>query len=230
MTDEGGESVEDALEDVEDPDDEEESEDEDGIPIEDLDIEALRVTREESRAMLDHQIALLNDIDDKVMRTVRTGVILTGLAVSALSVGGAAALESAGTAPLWLAELGVVALVVAVVHGIATYTVSEVTYGIGNSYRIEIQNSRHTEREWLVKLLDGYSEWIGDIRAETDQNANLLSQIQLLLLTGILFLSLAGGILVSVVVFGVPPGETMLSAVLFGTTSLLLWAVWKRLK
>lgn len=46
------------------------------------DIEALRLAREESRAVLDHQIDLLDDIDDKAMRTTRLALLLVALIVS----------------------------------------------------------------------------------------------------------------------------------------------------
>ena len=49
------------------------------------DVEALRLTQKETRAVLDHQIQTFNDIDDKAARTSPLDAILLGLILTAAS-------------------------------------------------------------------------------------------------------------------------------------------------
>lgn len=60
-----------------------ESEENEALPA---DLEALRTAHTEARTVLDHQIELLNDSDDKAMRTVRITLLIIGLIVSIASV------------------------------------------------------------------------------------------------------------------------------------------------
>ncbi len=166
------------------------------------DVAALRMTIQESRRTFDKQIALVNEIDDKAMRTVRTAFVVVGFIISALGIGGTRAVAAIGTIPLLFASAGVLALSVTIVVGIGIYTVTDVPLGIGDSFRQEVTEGEYSEREWSSVLLAGYSEWSEDVREHNERNTDLLNRIQLLLICGLLLLVLAAFILVAQVILG----------------------------
>lgn len=89
------------------------------------DIEALRVTRTEYRAVLDHQIALLNDLDAKAMWTARTAVFMLGILVSAAGIAGRPVIGTLPTGTLVSLGTGGFGLVVTIFIGVGVYTVSQ---------------------------------------------------------------------------------------------------------
>lgn len=124
------------------------------------DTAALRATREEARTILDHEIRLLNDLDDKAMRTVRTAVVTLGALISAAGLGGPSAVASVGAWPLRLFALGCVCLLVTILVGTVASTDSDVILGPNEAFRSEAKVGGYSETEWLVTLLDGYDAWI----------------------------------------------------------------------
>lgn len=156
-------------------------------------IETLRSACEESRAVLDHEIGILNDIDDKAIWTVRTAVIITGLVVSAASIA-----RNQGVSPPVLvkisAGLGVVVLLFTMVSGVMTYSISAPEPGISAQYRTAVLNEGISEEEWRRELLEGYNRWIAQMQLVNEKNGYYLFLTQMLLLLGVLLLAVAGGL------------------------------------
>lgn len=71
------------------------------------DVEALRLTRVESRIVLDHQIALQKDIDEKALRTVRLSLVLITLVVSVAQLMGSSQVASLETGTVLSIGVGV---------------------------------------------------------------------------------------------------------------------------
>lgn len=152
------------------------------------DLQALRVTREESRAVLDHQIAMLNDLDDKAMRTVRTAVLLLGILASAAGIAGP---ERLARLDFLVQIFSIVAggcLFLSAIVGTGVYVVSDITFGIGPSYRDEVCRSEYSEREWLELLLNDYSRWTRAMREVNASNAHSLTIAQGLLAVALVML------------------------------------------
>lgn len=160
----------------------------DGTPTE---IEALRVTREESRAVLDHQIALLSEIADRTVRTVRLAGVTLGIVVSVLGLGGPSLLSEAGVPARLLVGLGTVSLLACVVVGVGTYSTSGANFGVNDPFRREVLTDSYSEREWLRNLLAAYDGWSAEMQRVIERNGVYLLVVQLLLLLGIACLSTA---------------------------------------
>lgn len=155
------------------------------------DIEALRVTRAEYRTVLDHQIALLDDLDAKAMWVVRTAVFILGILVSGVGIAGRPVLSS--LPPVVLASFGVggLGLVVTLFVGVGVYTVSQPRFGRGDAHRREVTEMPYTEWEWLDLLLHDYGEWSGELDARTAENARQLFMAQTLLIGSLVILFVA---------------------------------------
>lgn len=131
----------------------------------------LELLREESRAVVSEQIALLREIDEKAMRTVRTVVLVVSLLTTATQFGWASALGRVGTQ---LAAGGVGLLVISLVVGVYTYSVSGVEFGVGREHRREALEARYTHREWLQLQLSEYDQWTAAMTETNTRNARLL--------------------------------------------------------
>lgn len=79
------------------------------------DPEAYRSMLEESRAVLDHQVEFLNQMDDAALRTVRTSVIVIGIVVSAASIGTGTRLSTFDPWSVGLAVGGVTSLLFSII-------------------------------------------------------------------------------------------------------------------
>lgn len=160
----------------------------------DSEVEALRATREEARAILEYELRSLDELDDKAMRTVRTAVVVLGLILSVLGVTGPA---SVAGLPIWqfrLGALGVGFLVVAVLVGMVAATDTAVQPGPDAEFRREARTEAYTEREWLVIVLSGYDEWIETAKGATARNASRLLLAQVALVCAFLSLLAAVGL------------------------------------
>lgn len=146
--------------------------------IDSSDVETLRLARAESRAVLDHQIALLDDIDDRALGTVRTAVVILVLLVSAGQIAGPSRLGSLHwTVSVSVAVAGVL-LAFSIVVGTAIYAVTRVPFGIGPLHRTEAVSEAYTEREWLSLLLGEYDRWTTEALELTENNARWLTYVQ----------------------------------------------------
>lgn len=152
---------------------------------------ALRLTREESRAVLDRKYEVLDDIDEKAMHTVRTAIVLLSVVVSAAGIVGKDGLLAFGLLPGLFAGLGACALLLSVLGGIVIYTVSGVPDGISRSHQRDVIEHDFSEGEWLFVLLGGYVEWIEAVSRTNNRNAMILTAVQSLLALGLALLVFA---------------------------------------
>lgn len=143
----------------------------DEAPVQSTAIEALRNARKESRTVLDEQIRLLNDIDDKAMRSVRTAVVFLGIIISAIQVsGGVQNVPDPDTWVFRLSATGVGLLIISIVAGILTYSVSSPNFGVSEDHRKDVMLG-YTEREWLIFLLNEYDEWTDEMERTNVKNS-----------------------------------------------------------
>lgn len=125
------------------------------------DVESLRVTREEAREALDHQIAALNDIDDKAAHTLRLNVLLLGIILTMASV-----LASSNATPTIegivnsFVVAGTLASGVSMVTSIWAYTSTSYRIGTGPSDVRALLPRNPPEDEWLAALLYNYVAWM----------------------------------------------------------------------
>lgn len=144
-------------------------------PAEAVDTEALETVRVESRKVLSEQIRLLNDIDDKAMRSVRTAVLFIGLVVTAVQISDdPTAFAELDAWPFRLAVGGVSFLLTSVLLGIYTYSVSEPEFGVSDGHRNDVVQGGFSRHEWLVFQLNEYDEWTDSMSEVNEQNATLL--------------------------------------------------------
>lgn len=144
-------------------------------------IEALRITLAEYRVVFDHQIALLNDLDDKAMWTSRTAVFLLGILVSGAGIAGRLVLASLPPGAMASFGIGGLGLVVTIFAGVGVYTVSQPRFGVTDSHHREVTEMPYTEREWLGLMLDEYDKWRGELEVLNAENARHVFLTQTLL-------------------------------------------------
>lgn len=145
-------------------------------------IEALRLTYVEYRAVLDHQLALVNELDDRVMWPSRTAVVLLGILISAFGLAGRSILVDLPIGTTVFFALGGLGLVLTIFVGIGAYTVSNPNFGVDASHRRELQERPYTEREWLNLMLDEFEQWSHEMEAINAKNAQHVFQTQTLLI------------------------------------------------
>lgn len=176
---------------------------------------ALRAAVEEARRSYDKDIAVLNDIDEKAMRAGRTGLILIGVAVSALAVFGPDALIEASRTVFVFTALGIGLVFVSTIFALGTYTATEYPTGIGENHRESVLNDGYSEEEWLILLLNEYGKWTEEVNEEIEENAELLENTMVLQMFGLLSMSLA--ILLGYLnrVQDIPPTLVFFSIILF---------------
>lgn len=157
----------------------------DDDPAKDLsypsDIRSLRITHEEARTVLNHQISVLNDIDNKATKTVRITAVILGIVVSAPSI-----IKNPNTYINPFTEWGVVGLVLSITLGIFTYSSSSPDLGPNSKDINRLLNNKYREDKWLVLLLNSYEDWI-----DRTQRVNRFNGIFLTLTQMSLIMSLA---------------------------------------
>lgn len=158
------------------------------------DTEVVKSACEEAREVLDHQLSVQNDVDDKAIWSVRTSVIVIGLLLSAGSFGN---LSQFLTLPWYvhgLAGFGVSSLVLTVFLGIGTYTITETSPGISHQRRMEVYQREYDEHEWPRRLLRDYQSWIVEQETWNERNGYYLFLTHLLLLIGTTAIVVAGAV------------------------------------
>lgn len=162
-------------------------------------IQVLRNSRVESRAVLDHRIALLDEIDDNAQRTVRTSLVVIALLVSASQIAGPSWVRSLNRFAGAAFVLAVVLFSFSIVSGMAIYSVSLIPYGIGPAHRLEAIDGYHTEREWLALSSNEYDEWTAEVRALTENNARWPIDVQGAFVGGVMLVATAVAVSTSTV-------------------------------
>lgn len=112
--------------------------------------------QEEARAVLEHQLETLNDIDDKAARTVRITALLVGAVFGAISFGDASSLI-VNQYTWW----GSVSLILAVVLGMTTYSQSSPYVGPKPDDWERLLEAGSSSAEMVETLIsEGYSGWV----------------------------------------------------------------------
>lgn len=155
------------------------------------DVEAFESVVDESRAILDHQIAFLNQMDDAALRTVRTSVIVIGIVVSAAGLAPNDSVGSFNVVSFVSGLLGVASLSGSIILGVYTYRRSNATLGPSRDFADEVRNERYSRIGWYDLLLEGFDEWQTEMREELEENAEWLLVVQASLLVGIVLLALS---------------------------------------
>jgi hypothetical protein len=159
------------------------------VPAEEVAVEALETVRSESRHVLTEQISLLNDIDDKAMRSVRTSVLFIGLIISAIQIsGGLPPISDLGLWSFRFGATGVCLLLISMAVGVYTYSVSDPPFGVSSEHRNEIVAGGYSRREWLLFQLNEYDEWIDTASAVSNRNIAWLHATLFSLVSGVFFL------------------------------------------
>lgn len=150
---------------------------------------ALDQALDSARRVYDRQVAELQQIDDKAMRTPRTAVLVLGFVVAALTTAGPSAVSNLSVSPLLLGAAGVLALFLSATVGIAIYTVTE--YSL-EATPATLQNSKNMAKDaWMEDVLDHLEHSMLELREEIEQNGTYLEFAQIQLLLGITSLLLA---------------------------------------
>lgn len=167
----------------------------DAEPESHADIEVLRSTRDESRTVLDHQLDVLAEIDEKAIWSVRTAIIVLGLLISVASLTDGGTSQSTSFLVSSLAVSGTLALLFTVWFGMFTYHWSFEAFGIGPRERTVALSGGIDERAWLNALLrDGYPVWIERQTIFNVYNNRFLAITHLLLSLGVSLVIAAGGL------------------------------------
>jgi hypothetical protein len=180
----------------------------------------------ESRRVMDKQVATLESIDDKAMRTVRTAVLVLGFVASTAGIAGPDSLgEIALTTQVFLL-FGVALLLVSAFIGIGTYTVTEYPVGVRDEFR-DRALCRSREK-WVESLLDKYGEWTAELEEEITTNSGYLEDAQFALLVGIFCLVFAAALVTLNESFGIEPLAATVTILLLALAGLALFALISR--
>jgi hypothetical protein len=134
----------------------------------------------ELRDVLDTQQSLMDDIDDKALRTVRITALLLGVVVPA------AGLAAVTFQPL-LAAVGVLALVLSAITGVLTYGESDLVVGPSGEYAVSLATGEG--EGWELDFLVELASWTESNAADIANNGRLLFYTQALFVVGIVALT-----------------------------------------
>ncbi|MBP1987920.1 hypothetical protein [Halolamina salifodinae] len=178
--------------------------------------------RREARETIDQQIAWVNGIDDKAMRTLRFNVLILGGVVSGVSIlldrGIIDGVEEV-TDPFLL--MGVLALVGSTSLAALTYTASSMKVGMSSNDIESVHQSDLSDEEYTHKLMTSYRRWIQQNRRTIALNSDLVTLTILLLVYGTVFTVL--GIL-SLLPTAV--GDSLIIGSTFSLALMTLVALW----
>ncbi|WP_436932348.1 hypothetical protein [Halosimplex halobium] len=179
-----------------------------------------------ARRVYDRQVATLENIDDKAMRTTRTAVLILGFIAGALTAAGPASVSDLSLVPAIIGSFGTVAVFGSAFVGVGIYTVTEYPVEIREG---DLRSAGRAPRDaWLDGAIGRLDDASTSIQAEIEQNAEYLEVAQLLLIAGSLCLLYATAVTVVARSFGVSPTEQ--SAAFAAGVVLLTVAVWGRVK
>lgn len=190
------------------------------------DTEVLESACEESREVLNHQLSVQDDIDDKAIWSVRTSVLVLGLLLSAGSLGN---IPQFLTLPWYvhgLAGSGVSLLLLSVFFGIGTYTMTETYPGVSHQQRIRAHQQDYDYREWQSHLLLNYQWSIMGQEVWNEYNGFYLFITHVCLLSGTTTIVIAGTISLFLT-YSTHNGTALVSGLFFPVVAvvvLLLWA------
>jgi hypothetical protein len=134
----------------------------------------------ELRGVLDTQQTVMDDIDDKALRTVRITALLLGVVVPA------AGLAAVSFQPL-LAAVGVLALVGSAIVGVLTYGESDLVVGPSGEYAVSLATGE--SEDWELDFLVELASWTESNAADIAANGRLLFYTQALFVAGLVALT-----------------------------------------
>lgn len=187
------------------------------------DDDARELALREARRQLDNQVQIVEGIDDKAMRTVRTAVLILGFVASTLGIAGPDALRGLSLIPLLLLSFGVLCLFTAALTGIGTYAFTEYTLGISID---EMQHDPDVGRtEWLDEALASYEQLIGSLEGKLNDNSEFVVEAQFALLAGVSSLLIGASMTLVTASYAVTPAEQLLALLLAVATESILVGV-----
>lgn len=148
------------------------------------DIEVLEHACKEARTVLDHQIDLKNDIDDKSMRTAR--IITLALSVVVGLIGFQNNTSLSGLLNGFM-SLGVLLVAFSLIVLIISYFASDPKLGPSPQYiEQDVLKSGLGEHQYRKELLEAYAVWIENTGDAVQLNGAILSVGETLFAVGIL--------------------------------------------
>lgn len=145
------------------------------------------------------QLALLSKIDDKAANVVRYTSLLIGVLFTALTLAAQSkslSLHDVAPLPSALFFVGTTSLLVAICVAIITYLSSVQEYGPDASYGYNVAGGDIQTPDYEMLLLVGYADAVKDNMDVIDANALRFRWALSSLLVGVVYTSLAGGIVV----------------------------------
>lgn len=142
--------------------------------------ESLERTLDRAESVLENQLALLSDTDDKAVQTVRIEMVLVGVIVSIAQI-------TAKPIPvnIWM-RLGGVLVIGSIIAGVFTYSSSSPDFGPDPNYVYSNFESGDTNEDVYLELLQGYDEAISYNSDVVNDSAKHLFVTQGLLIAGII--------------------------------------------
>lgn len=178
--------------------------------------------RAEARETIDQQIAWVNGIDDKAMRTLRFNVLILGGLISGVSVlldrNIIDKLEEV-TDPFLVT--GVLALVGSTALAALTYTASSMKVGLSSDDIQSVHKGDLSEKEYHDKLMTSYEQWIHANRRTIALNSDLVTFTILLLVYGTVFTVLGFLSLLPITV-----GDPLILGSSFTLAAMTIIALW----
>jgi len=168
------------------------AEDDNGGSLEEHDIEALRLTHEEARTVIDHQINSVRSADDKAARTFRLDAILIGLVLTAVSFLARSNNFDVGLFINILSIVGIGLLILSFISAILAYTITDMHTGIGESDIRRLVDSKYSEKEWVILLIRSEAAWMETNEKRQRWNNRYLNASHTLLILATL--TLVGGV------------------------------------
>lgn len=143
----------------------------------------------EAREVVDSQIGVLSDLDDKAMWTLRMSVLVFGLLLTALSLAVRAEVGDLERFVNLFTVLGVGALLNGMLFSVVAYTHTEFKPGpsgrdVRNLLEQDLEVGRYRE-----SVLRSYEHWIRHNRHSIERDSTLLFLCQVLFIGGITLLA-----------------------------------------
>ncbi|GAB3689157.1 hypothetical protein GCM10028857_24170 [Salinarchaeum chitinilyticum] len=138
------------------------------------------IVREESRHVLESQLAVLRETDRKAMATARVVAVILGLLLSAASLA-----DAPGDSLNRWHVAGSASLLGSLIVAVMTYSVDRPSLGIGSGYLDTADQRLESGDSVEADLLHRYAEWIADNNREIGSNSTYLLVSQWLLVIGL---------------------------------------------
>ncbi|MBX0287609.1 hypothetical protein EGH22_14845 [Halomicroarcula sp. F28] len=170
-----------------------------------------------ARRMYDQQVAELESIDDKALRTLRTDVIILGFVAAALTAGSPSDLNSFHWLPVVIAISSAVALFVSAFLCVGTYLITEIPLEVQSE---DLRAAKYINQDaWVEASLPRLRTSISDIEHEIARNGDLLGFAMSFMLSGAVGLAYATGLVVAARSYSISPVQA--SIVPFGASALV---------